>query len=225
MLDLEDLNLEIGISKRAELDRERALLEQSLRIKYRQQGLEYKSNSIVLGGEAKDPMLYKIRKFVIFHIIDNPHLAKRGAFKSVWVDKYNHIVEYNNNITNTDISKDDRKEIIAKLKKAGLYKRTSFLRVGSIIRLIQDQYTQRMLRREVEELKDMLSMYLNGTGIVINNIAYKGDANYYYLPDKTGKIQRVRKGAFTKAFDVAIEYGLIESLNSYDLSNLVEFVE
>lgn len=170
-------------------------------------------------------MLYKIRKFVIFHIIDNPHLAKRGAFKAVWVDKYNHIVEYNNNITNTDLSKQDRKEIIAKLKESGLYERTSFLRVGSIIKLIEHKYTQRMLRKEVEELKDMLSMYLHGTGIVINNIAYKGDANYYYLPDKTGIIQRVRKGAFTKAFDIAIEYGLIESNQDINLSNLMEFVE
>lgn len=210
------------------LDTKRIGYEAELRKEYRQQGFEYKSNSQVIGtGNTVDPMVYKIRKYILFHLIANPHLAKRGAFKKVWDTEYSHVMPYNQNVTNKDIWKPDRREIIDKLKEHGMYKRISFKRVGTIITLIQQQHEANSLRREIGELRDMLSMYREGTSIVINNVVYRGDANYYYLPDKSGKQQRVRKGTFSKAFDIAIEYGLItdevtecKSQNSFSLDSL-----
>lgn len=207
-LDFEDVEFSKSELRNA-LDAKRASYEAELRKEYRQHGLEYKSNSQVIGsGNSKDPMLYKIRKFILFHLIEHPHLAKRGAIKKMWDEKYTHILPYDKTITSAPIGKTDRREIIDKLKAHDMYRRISFKSTGAIIELIRTHHESSMLRREVAELKEMLSMYREGNNIVINGVVYRGDDNYYYLP------KRVRKGAFNKAFETAIEHGLLEDTSS-----------
>lgn len=210
-LDFDEIHITSKSEVRDALDAKRRNMEAELRKEYRQQGYEYKSNSQIIGsGTTKDPLLYNIRKYVLLHLIENPHLAKRGGFKKVWDAEYSHIMPYDKNMTNTDIWKSDRREIIDKLKEHDMYKRISFKRVGTIVNLIQQQYEAKLMRKEITELREMLSMYRDGTNIVINGTVYRGDENYYYLPDCDGKDKRVRKGTFNKAFDTAIEYGLIK---------------
>lgn len=200
-----------GSEKRKALDNKERIHQAEMRKLAREQGLEYKSQSKIMGtGNAKDPMLYKIRKYILFHLIDNPSLAKRGAFKKMWDEKYTHILPYDKNMTNTAFWPSDKQEIITKLKDADLYKRISYTSVGNIITLIQTQHEAQVLRKENAELRDMLQMYRTGDNIVINQVVYRGDDNYYYLPDITGTEQRVRKGAFNNAFNTAIKYGLIK---------------
>lgn len=203
------------------LDAKRASYEAELRKEYRQHGLEYKSNSHILGsGNAKDPMVYKIRKFIIFHLIENPHLAKRGAIKKIWLEKYASIAAYDKTITSSPIGKNDRLEIVSKLREHKMYKRISFKSVGAIMSLIQSYHESHLLRQEVAELKEMISMYRDGSSIVINGVVYKGDSNYYFLQDKLGNIKPVRVGVFNKPFDIMYDLS-----NKCVLADLRQFVE
>lgn len=216
-LDFSDTPMISKSEVRKALDAKRAKVEAELRQEYRQQGLEYKANSAVIGdGEAKDPMLYNIRKYVLIHIIENPHLAKHGAFKRVWDELYSDTYPYNYNMTNTDIRRDHRLEIISLLKDKGMFKRGSYKRTGQIIDLVQEYYENQQLREENARLRKMLTMYLQGDNIVINGVMYRGDKNYYYLPNK------VRKGTFDNAIKLAESNGLIDSTG---LSALIPFAE
>lgn len=215
-LDFDNVELVSKSEARNALDAKRARMEAELRQEYRQQGLEYKSNSQILGtGNAKDPMVYKIRKFIIFHLIENPHLARRGAIKKLWDEKYLSIMPYDKTVTSSPIGKSDRLEIINKLKQHDMYKRISFKSTGAIIELIRSCHEANVLREENAQLREMLSMYRDGKNIVINGAMYKGDEHYYYLP------QRVRKGAFNSAFDTAIKHGILDgNPPTIDLSSL-----
>ena len=94
-LDFEQLNLSSNSEKLTELKKDISQRDSDIRRRARELGYEYKGSGKILGtGNGVPQEAYKIRKYVLIHIIEHPELAKRGCFKAVWLEKYGHIMDY-----------------------------------------------------------------------------------------------------------------------------------
>ena len=129
-------------------------------------------NDAQLVHEAVNPVSqqeYNCRKFALLNIIRNPELAEsRYPLADSWKALYPHI-EYNDKATNWKLSKKDREDLIAEMKKEGVWKHTELTRVKHFIERVRTYYLANKVI-ELEKRVKTLELQLADNG----NIWYNG---------------------------------------------------
>jgi len=203
-LDFEQLNLSSNSEKLTELKKDISQRDSDIRRRARELGYEYKGSGKILGtGNGVPQEAYKIRKYVLIHIIEHPELAKRGCFKAVWLEKYGHIMDYID-LTNSDLSKRDRADLTQLLKDKHMYTRTSLMRAGNYIALVANWYKMNKLREERDELQRKVEMLFSGDLVVLNGTVFTKYEDYY-IGMVRGKQKRIRHGIFDKVIQLVEE--------------------
>ena len=147
---------------------------------------------------------YSTLKYVLLHIIGNPHTTDvKYPVSKVWHELYAAFVPYNAKCTNWSLGGKDKKVLIAAMKEAGMDARRTIVKSKDVVDIVRSYRVLQLARDNIEKdaIIRELKLQINTSGLIYRGVLIKRMSEKY--------------ATTINGANISVRHGVVDKLNTF----------